>query len=662
MENTSDPTYPTSYAEALAQGLSPEKGVRSLPKSTFETTVGKECTKRMAKKIGSVLTRDLSRVYQPSPFATSSEVQEAAEDILGDLELEDARFAALRARGDRSAQNIGVIQPSNWVRDAKGLKDGVDDELFIRCVQRAVLLRKEGLLHNISVGDATAYATVKRMSGRGYGMKCVGGEEAALAARAELQIREDKGDIFHGSMKHLIITNQWRRSNHSWIADPETQEWKPKLKDSAAFPSKGADYVFRSKVKDGFDGDYGMRVRIVNSVSLLQNIPLIATNAWISDNASRRATSVWKIVPDEYIQDFTGDIVHCIDVSGFEFGQSRKLREYLGSLLYSEAVREVLTYINDSPLAGVYTDTNLDENKSWGETVHWWYIDRTQKDVALKWDALASGTGDTAINNGCIGLSIQLYLFSSATGISPEEIFPDTMDEVCIGERCLRNLGDDSATNFSHLADFGYDDEFISRAANKHFDLIDEFPFFDLTKEFPRKFIGFIHWTTPWIEKTGKDAATDTVRFITHDPFSMVTNTLFPEQDYRSPIASAFYSGLFGRYTAYRHTLVGQQFMDEPKFDDLFSDVLEVIGVEETISDLPHKAAEEMLELEQSGEGPAWALAKAVEILGLANASELDYKVDKKDLLSLPEEILSQLYIRVPDTIMSDPSDFINLD
>jgi hypothetical protein len=633
------------------------KGVQTVPKHKLNEILGcQECSdnlERVGKKFRRVNADSRGKPYQPWPWITAEEMYDSCNDHLEELLDIDERLASVLVRGDYSILDIGTAQSVRAKRESLDLPDPLKDELFVECVNRICveMIRgvEEGLETKEKADAYSPYATFKLNSNRGPGMKCAAQDEGNNALRSEFLpgARKSPDGLYFRAFEVNPIVMAVRRSVAG--GSVESGVFRNKLRDSFIHNSTTGDVVHLAKHSEPDDGYQGLRVRLINNVPMVSNVPLMVCNAILMEFLTPQMKTIYKTTPHELIDWGLGGIVACTDFSAFEMTITGQLRQHIWERIYSERAKAVAEHIDRLPIVGAYCSIIDDEEK----TIYW-QIDRyNNKDLAEEFSQLLSGTGDTALIGKVVGLASQIRHLILAMDSSVDEIFKIREDGTSIVSDSCRNTGDDAVINFSKI----YEDESKVKALAIAYakSLEGKDRLFDLTLEDPKKYIGMI-----FAYETGVDPITAKTISVSNDLVSMFTNKIMPEQTASSPIRGDHHIGLAGSYHAYKDTLTRGQAMDAEEFDEYFTLLLEVIRAPFDIPELLELAKKREAELL---ENPDASVAQiAANLLGLKSVSELDYLVDKEDALEkLPADIRDQLWLPIPADLCQGASNFLNL-
>jgi hypothetical protein len=627
-------------------------GPECLPRHLMTKKIGKNGMKYLTG-VEKRLQRDIYR--NPYPWIDTDQMfinQLAHVEELMDL---DPRFAALYSHTGKVQQNVGVTVSTQYSRKVKDLMDPLDNELFMRCIN----LICDELLIGARRGIANGFmprVTIKRNSGRGHGADFATGEDAARWTH-EVMIPEmlasDRG-VFHYMDDETFIALNCRLQLNSLSQKDGTYVGKQRV--SLKFQDRKDKFVVGSLTHDGNDGFIGVRGRHVNAVSHTINIPLMVVNAIYMDTLTEQLKKIWKFDIPRLSEKFVGGAFHCIDFESFESTQPKALRHYVARRLYSDDVVRVTENVDNASIVGVHTDFPSGKEPH-DYDVFYWLIDRANNPtIAEEFSPLLSGTGDTALLGKVLGTASQLMHLSNALDMAPEKIFVLDGGANTIAARSCANLGDDQGNGFRDIeAKQGWTKSERTKILDRHIDSIEQMNIFKNTLEInPGKIAGAVAWG-----KDLNDIHSDIEAF-TLDPVTFAINSVFQEQDYTSPLRADPIFGLAERMKVYGETLI--PYIGQEKFSFLAEKVLEIVGWEGDAPSLikaGEQRAEEMLNDPALNE-MATAQALAAQFLGLKNVGELDYVPTREEILTLPKELLTKLWISIDSKLLENPTRFIS--
>lgn len=461
-----------------------------------------------------------------------------------------------------------------------------------------------------------------------------------------------KDKTFHYENNVDYITTGFRGSPNSISYSDKTGKFTGKERLALKFGDRSKKEVHFGTTSDGNDGFIGMRPRHVNAISHTLNIPLMVINSTYTDNLTTQLKSMWKFDIPKLRAKFVGGPMHAIDFAQFEATQPRELRHFIAQRLYSERGLKLTKHIDRMPIAGVYTDFSTGDHEY---DVHNFIIDRfNNDDLAKEFSPLLSGTGDTALMGKVIGTTSQLAHLCRALNKSIDDVMPlGAEDSIAI--RSVINLGDDQANGFKSIfEEMGANSTQRANILEKHLDSIENSRYFDNTIEKnPSKIAGIVSHTTDGDHNSN-------VTGMSHDIVTLVMNRVFQEQDESSPIRGDEVVGLSEALGVYEESLATAYESDY--IQNVVDLTLEIIGCPYDRNELDAEAAKRKIEIALNiDDNPVLAAqTKAVELLGLSSISELDYKVEKEDLLKLPDEVLSQLWIALDPALVDNIYDFVS--
>jgi len=630
------------------------EGPQTHPFHRMSSFVGDECANNL-QKIGNRMRRKIE--YSPWHWSGAEQMHQSVNDNMEELLQIDERLISLDVRGDYCIQDVGIIQPTEVKRKALGLPDVMQNERFVRCLDLIV----DNLLLGVKQAADTAggpehintYLTYKLMSSRGHGLDCVRGEEGAAVMRDQVipSFLASPDGLFKHEKEIFWIIMGVRRQVSGMVLD-DASMWNNKLREAALFSQIGDSHVTMGMQSEPDDGFMGLRVRLMNMIPMLLNGPLMVMNAIVFDNLTEKMTAIFKSTPHSLRDWGTDGMIHCTDFSQFEFTQQRSMRHYIADRMYGARTATLAKHIDTLPITGAYST----QMSGKAETVYW-TIDRQIAALAEQFSPLNSGTGDTSSMGKVVGAATQLFHTSIALNKDPEEIMGGVSASAdCIAAQLNNNSGDDSASNFQLLEGFSYSQAEIRKVASNHAESLEVDRVFDLSLEDPKKYIG------QRFHDEGKDnPIVDKCWAVSHDPVSMFTNNIMPEQSASSPIRGVPSIGLHGSISAYRDTIVGGGLMETGEFDNMASFLLDVIDSPWDLNSLKDEADFETKKMMEDLDSQHSVAQLAANLLGLKAVSELDWKMDKGDMLEkLPEEIRNKLWIPFPSSLTKDVSQFVN--
>lgn len=656
------------------------KGAKSVPRHIFEQLNGQGCYTVLMKKVAK-FSRKQSR-YKAFSFAENDDIYDRMLETAFDLDDIDPRASSVLGHGAYRQQGVGVIPPTAHKRKMLQLPDPFQDKqtvggktydsLYLECIDVIAECLKEGVRQQFgdNLEEAIAHVVVKKTSMKGA-PKCWHGSDASTTFQKDvLRVMYDsKEGLYTFAYKDdFIITIGERAQDAKMIVD-EKGNYVPKYRSSAVFRQKADDGVVFADTYDG-DGIVGKRMRHVFNMPMITNMVLMTVNSFYIDNMSAKMRMIFKHTP-ESIQSLAGQYVHCTDFSGFDTTIPPEVRHYAADRLYSKEAAQVAKDMDRYPISGVYTEHNASAPEGERDIPIFYYIDRSDPAIAAQFSPLSSGTGDTALMGRVLGLADQLRRTCLLVNKTPSDVMsvgnPD--DTKCLGAQAMRNQGDDAATIIDAIAKaMGMDRKKVSYM---HYDVMQKTKIFDIDLERPGKMIGYLFWSPDPLEFP--------VWAVSNDPVAMLSNNIFREHGYNSPLRSDEYVGLAGSLSLYEQTcrpVMGDDF-------DAFVDrLLYVIDCPLSHSEIIEEGERRLADPEtyiraKYAEGiddaddidnvddsmkADYAKAKLAQLFNLKNPDELDWKVDRRDLIDkAPKELLDHIAIIVDPKLTTNARKFLNI-
>lgn len=646
-------------AESVKDAVISSKSANSIPFHMLEKLVGSGCAK-FQKKVAEGMRRQID--YAPYPWVSSADIYDNVYENLDILTDIDSRASSLLTRGDYNLQRIGVPLPAKVVRERLELPNPLDNELWVDSANAVVEHLKSALREKFPTADAIKNATTlakwKRTASRGDALDCVKSEEGALRMRQEVipHMESHARGLFAYAGQKLHVMSPVRRQL-TGMTRMTDGGFEPKLRPALIY-NENNDLEWATH-RNLDDGQLGMRVRLVNAIPTVTNGPLIVGNSYIFSNLNSKFKKIWKKTPNELIATAKDEFIICTDFSQFEFTQPPEVRYFITDQLYSPEMNELVREIDRYPLINSYTDEINGEMKTIYSLIDRW----DDPEAAALWSHLASGTGDTAVQGKIQGLISQTYHSCYALQIHPRDFWnPYKNAKVSLVEETLEGMGDDGRTRFRILEQFGFDEKNVHKIIDRYMEGLDEAGIYDITVENPPKYTGLNHYY-----EDGEYDPHKPCLGCGHDRLTFFSGGLFPEQPWDSKVRGDWRIGLYQRIQVYRDTMTREGLFDEEFFSHLVALKLKLINFDGGELDLKALHDEAQKEQEELLNDPntitaAVAIAEAVRILGLRDASELDYKVDYDEVRKLvPEEILAEIYIHIPEQLTKGLDRFLNI-
>lgn len=397
--------------------------------------------------------------YQCNSWNDPASVKARVDERIDDLEAEDPDYVRLLVDADKRILRTGIMQAGGLKRAESGLRSAYDDDLYMETLKYLLLSMVEGVVKAYPTMDDLQNNAVRVVlpsgRGKGFGFReatngeypdcCAGGQaDEAMYKNIFPQMLDSQDGIFKFEFEKWAIGSGFRVQPAGMVM--EDGHWTTKLRASQAFPHLGADYVVSTKQWEPADGYNGQRVRIINNVPTVINLPLVVLDKVYMKNLPSRLKPVFKRTPEELAVDTIGGTVIDTDFSQFEFTQELKVRKFVADTLYSDRVCALSDNINKLDLAGVYIDDFENADGSTATRVYWEVKRYDNPEMAELFAMLTSGTGDTSLLGKALGATEPATCLIKQLGITPAEFWGYPNKDECFASWALRNTGDDCRT------------------------------------------------------------------------------------------------------------------------------------------------------------------------------------------------------------------------
>lgn len=685
------------------------------PKSKFEERYGNDAVANLDRKLKTHGHRK-NEGYQCSSWNDPVGVLDRVESSIDQLLSEDEKYAALLSRPDVRLLRTGVIQAGGLKRDSLGLKSAWADPLYVETVETILLCLMEGVVKMYPTESdlQNAILTVRIPSGRGKGLgwrnatdglysDCAAGWEADESIQKIIfpKMKSSKEGIFMFEHDNSAIISGYRVQPPGMV-DDGNGHLVTKWRASQVFPNVGADYIVMSEQWEPADGYSGMRIRLINNVPMIVNMPLVVVDKIFMTNLVDRLKPIFKRTAEELATDTIGNTVLDTDFGQFEFTQELNVREFVATKLCSERVANLDSHINKLDLCGAYVDQmnespqarkgneKKDDND---ESRVWWTIPRfNDPSIAALFAVLTSGTGTTSILGKVLGAAEPATNLVRTLNMKPREFWGYPGKKDCLATRILRNTGDDCRTLAGVVRDEGITPDFRkwfesyvneTKTANRYdLDVEGE-------NEGGGKYIGQQAYNKDGVCPTDPDHV---VEFCHTSHISLCVNNLMKEStidSHHRPLSTEWQS-MAGAIDASHRSMVDHGGRDEGYWSHHVERMLSLSDCPSTVEEIFMNAEEERIILLQNSQLESEVMRKllkkpkdeltieekeildqckqqlvmeVVEHFGLKNADEIVWKLNADDIeREFGATALSLLFITIPHELTKDIRRFINMD
>lgn len=456
-----------------------------MPESAFTKLYGEPATNNFKRKTSTHGFRTYEN-YSSHTFNDPEGVQHRVLSRFDELISLDPANASLIVRPDKRILRTGTIVPGGIMRDKYGLKSAADDAIYFDNLKYICLSMMEGVVLAYRDLD-TLRASSIRVSlpldrGKGTGFEyATGGEYNDFCAGPDANFAMSN-IVFPAMLAHadgifmyenIVAPNATGyRCQNPTIQHVDTGEYHTKWRYSVAFDQ---NFVLRECTHwEPSDGDMGMRVRLINNVSTVKQLPTVVVDKIFMSNLPKRLKTILKATPEQLAAECIGGTVVDTDFGQFENTQEEITRTYIAKTLFSDRIRELIMSIDNQDLIGCYIDDLNSSDGSSAQRLYWRIRKSASKEVQKKFDVLLSGIGVTTVYGKILGMAEIGTIFCRSLGHNAKDFWGYPGKESCPASILIRNCGDDCRSLAHHVraGDVNHDKGTYHKWFEAHFDHI----------------------------------------------------------------------------------------------------------------------------------------------------------------------------------------------
>jgi hypothetical protein len=691
-----------SISEHQVDGLIVE-GAESMPKSVFAKRYSQDATDNFERKLRTHGAR-VYEGYQTNSFNDPALVQSNVERMFDELVDLDPSNAGLLVRPDYRMLRVGTIVPGGTIRDKNGLKSAAADEVYMEHLEVVLLCFMEGVVKRFGTLENAAKSVIRaslpldRGKSTGFRMATDGefpdftaGPDANFAMRDIIfpKMVEHPDGIF--MYEHIVAENAvGYRAQNPTVKKLDDASYITKWRYSLAF---GTDHKAHEATHwEPSDGYGGMRIRLINNISTVKQLPLVVVDKIFMGSLTTRMKTILKATPEEIASESIGGTCIDTDFGQFEFTQEDVVRTFIATMLFSDRVKALLEDIDDQDVIGAYVDDLENHTGETAKNIFWAINKRGNKDVRERFSVLLSGLGVTSLYGKALGLAEIGTIFGRSLGIDARTFWGYPGKDECPATLLVRNCGDDNRSLAHHVrrGDVSHNKGSYHKWFESHLDHINNDNRFIMSVEGiglgGGSYIGIRNYNKNGIDPTDPDHEVE-FSHVSHS--RMISNIIQKENTIGSahrPSELEFTSLHGALESAYRSMVLSGGREEEfwKKNVDVVLDLISCpLGYEEIEEEAANEAEmlvhqtvdqENLMKLLRKpyreltrDEHHIIAMSRGVIVLmvmehyQLKNADEIIWQVDRDDIRrDFGDVVFSALFLLIPDSLTKDVTRFIN--